>query len=391
MAGSVSSSGHEMSHNLRRICEEVRENVDMAKLRGLHYLPKTKFMWQGQYIYQPQDSEGNMVPLNAEQIDELILQPVVGKDPLLHKKFIKKSVVLGDTIFLEEFLEPFLIRSKAGTFLDIFPHTYIVPVNDPIVSQSSIGFIEIINKSQPSFTISGLLSDSDLFWELLQIQPDCININIGIADIKLENISWSFESIPKEFVNKVDELIAHFHAYFLRAGPRGVFAEKLITTFNLLPMYSAAHSQRHNKQNQHQAVQHTNLWGTTYYNVTREEYKILADLINKKLHKSTESYFNKYQMVLINPTPKWEFEDLHVDRHSGLPSKDMHLELLGIFFHVIARVFCTRPICTLGMGASRKSRKVDEQLHEGCNILYKKLMEEGNINETQYHPVFNEI
>ena len=96
-----------MSQNLRKLCEKAREKVDMAKLRGLHYLPKTKPMWQGQYIYQSQDREGNMEPLNAEIIEELIVQPVVGKDPQVHKKFVKKSVVLGDAIFLEEFLEPF--------------------------------------------------------------------------------------------------------------------------------------------------------------------------------------------------------------------------------------------------------------------------------------------
>ena len=119
--------------------------------------------------------------------------------------------------------------------------------------------MEIVDRSKNAFTIGSLLADNDLFWELLNIQPDCISISIGVADIKQENISWNFDAIAKEFVIKIEELIAHFLTYFLTAGPRGGFAEKLTFTFNLLPMYGAAHSKRHNLQNPYQAVQHTNL------------------------------------------------------------------------------------------------------------------------------------
>ena len=82
-------------------------------------------------------------------------------------KFIKKSVILADALFLPEFINPFLIKCKAGTFLDIFPHSYVVPSNDPLHRQTSVGFIEIIDRSQNAFTISSLLSCHDLFLNCL--------------------------------------------------------------------------------------------------------------------------------------------------------------------------------------------------------------------------------
>ena len=112
--------------------------------------------------------------------------------------------------------------------------------------------------------------------------------------------------------------------YFFASGCRGAFAENLTYTFNLLPVYAAADSICHSKQTIYNAVQHTNLWGTTYYNVTRESYKYISDSINKKLHNCKTLMFEKYQLVMFNPTPKWRFGDLHVDRKSGLPYPDIH-------------------------------------------------------------------
>ena len=120
--------------------------------------------------------------------------------------------------------------------------------------------------------------------------------------------------------------------YFFGAGSRGAFAENLTYTFNLLPVYAAVDCDKHNTQNMYQAVQHTNLWGTTYYGVTRDEYKQLSDEINKKLHKCTEDMFQKFQVVMFNPTPKWKFEGLHVDRRSGLPCPEIHNLMLRNFF-----------------------------------------------------------
>ena len=88
----------------------------------------------------------------------------------------------------------------------------------------------------------------------------------------------------------IQDLIANLQTYFFKAGSRGAFAENLTYTFNLLPMYSALDSKSHNIQNLFQAVSHTNLWGTTYYNITREEYKFLADEINRKLHRGAEGF-----------------------------------------------------------------------------------------------------
>ena len=121
----------------------------------------------------------------------------------------------------------------------------------------------------------------------------------------------------------------HTHAnIFFGAGSRGAFAENLTYTFNILPVYAAADSEKHNIQNIYQTVQHTNLWGTTYYDITREFYKQVSDEINKKLHKCKEEMFNKFQVMMFNPTPKWRFEDLHVDKRSGLPYPEIHQQML---------------------------------------------------------------
>ena len=80
--------------------------------------------------------------------------------------------------------------------------------------------------------------------------------------------------------------------------------------------------------------------------------------------------FDKYQLVLLNPTPKWKFEDLHVDRKSGLPHSGIHQEMLANFCYCLARLTCNRRICTLGVNSSRMSRIVEEQLMGGCTRIY---------------------
>ena len=112
------------------------------------------------------------------------------------------------------------------------------------------------------------------------------------------------------------------------------------------------------------------MWGTTYYNITREDYKYISDSINKKLHNCKTLMFDKYQMVVLNPTPKWRFQDLHVDRKSGLPHPDIHQEMLANFFFCLARIACNRRICTLGINSSRSSRVVEDQLQGGCAKIY---------------------
>ena len=61
--------------------------------------------------------------------------------------------------------------------------------NNPLHRQTSVGFIEIINKSKNALTLNGLLADEELFFELLKRQPDSIIINVGMSDIKQENLS----------------------------------------------------------------------------------------------------------------------------------------------------------------------------------------------------------
>ena len=269
--------------SVRDRCENAMATMDMSIVRGKNFLPKSPEMYKSQYLYNLKDSTGNLMPLNGEIIDSLLISPRYGKDPQVNKCYIKKSVIFADALLHSEFLEPHVIKCRAGTFLDIFPHQYVVPCNDPLHNKCAVGFVEIIDKSRNSFTIGSVLDDFDIYHELLNLQPDSININIGLADIMQENISWHADQIPVEFVKKLEKLIYSLQLYFFTAGSRGAFAEKLTYSLNLLPMYSALDADQHNVQNIYQTVQHQNLWGTNYYNVTRDEYKTLADTINKKL------------------------------------------------------------------------------------------------------------
>ena len=88
--------------------------------------------------------------------------------------------------------------------------------------------------------------------------------------------------------------------------------------------------------------------------------------------------FDKFQVVMLNPTPKWRYENLHVDKRSGLPYSDIHQQMLANSFYCLVRVACNRKICTLGVNASRASRDIDAQLHEGCAMLYMRERGENN-------------
>ena len=364
------------SRSVREKCELAMATMNMSEVRGKNFLPKSSDMYRSQYLYSSKNYAGDLVPLTGEVIDSLLTSPCYGKEPQVNKGYIKKSVIFADALFHPEFLQPYLIKCKAGTFLDIFPHQYIVPCNDPVHNKCAVGFVEIIDKSRNSFTIGSVLDDLEIYHELLNLQPDCININIGLADIMQENISWHNDQIPVEFVKKLEKLIYSLQLYFFTAGSRGAFAEKLTYTLNLLPMYTALDAEQHNIQNPFQTVQHQNLWGTNYYNVTRDEYKKLADAINTKLHKGAEIFFDKYQLVLLKPTPKWRSGDLHINRQSGLPMADMHNEIIRNFLFALARIHCDRRICTIGINCSRTGRNPDKHLKAGCVTLYNKAVED---------------
>ena len=78
-----------------------------------------------------------------------------------------------------------------------------------------MGFVEIINMSKNAFTLYGLMADEDLFKQLLTVQPDSISINIGLSDIKMENLSWHQNQISNEYIKRFQELITHMQTYFL--------------------------------------------------------------------------------------------------------------------------------------------------------------------------------
>ncbi len=80
---------------------------------------------------------------------------------------------------------------------------------------------------------------------------------------------------------------------FFGAGSRGAFAENLTYTFNLLPVYAAADSEKHNLQNIYQTVQHTNLW-VLLTMVSQETF------ISKFLMRLIRNYITAKQKCLIN-------------------------------------------------------------------------------------------
>ena len=53
-----------------------------------------------------------------------------------------------------------------------------------------------------ALTLNSLMADEELFKKLLTIQPDSISINIGLSDIKQENLSWHPNQISKEYIKK---------------------------------------------------------------------------------------------------------------------------------------------------------------------------------------------
>ena len=109
-----------------------------------------------------------------------------------------------------------LIQCAAGDYLDIFPHSYKVPCSDPMRKKTTIGFVKIINRSMNAVTLNGLMAEERLMEELARgIMPDVICFNIGISDIKQENLAWNPNGIPSAFVTKFKELVATFHVYFL--------------------------------------------------------------------------------------------------------------------------------------------------------------------------------
>ena len=77
-----------------------------------------------------------------------------------------------------------------------------------------MGFVEVINLSKNALTLYGLMADEELFRQLLTVQPDSISINIGISDIKMENLAWQKNQISGEYIKRFQELIIHMQTFF---------------------------------------------------------------------------------------------------------------------------------------------------------------------------------
>ena len=355
----MATAQEDMEAKSRRIFNDL-QGMDMEEVKGQRFMPKCPEEWEDQYCYN------RRLEMNAETINSILHDPYFGRKPQVEPIFVRKCVLLGDATYLEEFVDPLLINCNGKRYLDTFPHSYLVPYNDPLIGQANIGFVEVINLSKNALTISELMADEDTYRELLAIKRHSISINIGIADVLQENVAWELSQIGKEFSKVVLKFMSHLQNYFLNHGRSGAFCEDLVYTFNLLPAYAAADSLEHNQLTKEQVEAHHNMWGTHFYNITRPQYKSLADSVNKNLQKIRNEFFINYRVVLMNPVPRWRFAGLHVDLASGLPYPELHRAMLQNFFFLLGRVTCQRQLCTMGIKANSKSKHTDGQLFGGC-------------------------
>ena len=346
------------------------KRVDLEKVKNkMNYIPKCFEAYQNQYPYDSTDEYGSPLELTSDIIENLVFKQTYGLDPQINRNQVKKCVLLGDALYLDDFIGKFFVKCRESTFLNIFPHSYTVISNDPIVRQARLGFVEVINLSRGKLTMSELKQDENLFKELFNIQPDIISFNVGLSDIMLENFAWRENQVPGKFIENFKELIIYYHTYFHAAGYRGAFCDNLVYTFNMLPVYDPMDKVAHNKENM-QAVQvHKDLWGSSYHDISRDTYKRTADSINRRLHTAKNIMFEKYKCVLFQPTPRWKFSGLHVDSKTGLPDNNTHDLMLKNFLFCLSRACCTKKICTLGI-YSTKFMATDKILHEGCAKTY---------------------
>ena len=67
------------------------------------------------------------------------------------------------------------------------------------------------------------MTNEELFEEFVRDQPDFVILSCGIADLKLENISWRNEIFPKLFYHQVLQVLNRFKDVAKQAGTRGDF------------------------------------------------------------------------------------------------------------------------------------------------------------------------
>ena len=99
----------------------ARHGVDLERILGVQRLERTRSYFERQYSYQTTDFNGKYIPLTARVIEETIFDPVIGNKSFIQPHFIRNLVLIGDALYLEEFVDPFLIKVNGQLFLDIFP------------------------------------------------------------------------------------------------------------------------------------------------------------------------------------------------------------------------------------------------------------------------------
>ena len=384
MAFAMDAPEHEPVHYRMQADEETRhangmravKKIDWAELRKKSFIPKSLNSYKYKFYYQTyHDYAKREIPLTGEVIDDMLLRDREWRMPLINRSHIKKIVLLGDALYLPHFMNDHLINCRAGSYLNIYPHSYKVDCTDPMRRSTTIGFVEVINLSRNAVTLNGLMAEEDLMRELArEIMPDIICFNIGIADIKQENLCWNPNGIPSAFIKRFKELVTTFHVYFAEHG--APFLETLTFTFNMLPSYCMDESIVHNILPVEMVTEHTQFWGTTYHNLNREFARNCSNEINRRLHTCEQEMFGKFYCLLINPTPQWAYSGLGVDLVSGLPYPDRHREVISNFLFVLSRIVCQERHCTLGAASTRSMRRIDEQLMGGCKRIYDSLKRE---------------
>ena len=122
---------------------------------------------------------------------------------------VQKIMVFGDWIVHCNCFSQFLLRSTVGGYLDIDPHMYIMHEQFSRM-KIPVGFVKIINKSEMALTFNRLRASHDLLDKFIDTQPEVVCINIGLSDMKMENISWCNADLSKTLSQKVTGHIGDF-------------------------------------------------------------------------------------------------------------------------------------------------------------------------------------
>ena len=317
--------------------------------------------YQNQYNYKE--------PLTSGTIDSLTVYSN-GKQ-ILESRDLKKIFLCGDACFLPEYLDKHLIQAKLGTYLDISPHSY--RIREWVTRfKINIGFCNIINLSEPGQTFGNVQADEELFHKFILEQPDVVSLNIGLTDIKLDNVSWRHNDLPNMYYRHLSETLKKFHDFAKSKGSCGRFIEDICFTVNLLPHYESCDATNHNKRSIEETRQHYNAWHTNYYNLERHQYAELANRVNHCLRKNAKELFRLYKCVIIQPAPIWQFAGVHADPSTGLPEAAYHEMFIRNYLFIIHRFICSRHYCRIDTMASLDRKATAVNLVHGCIRYHTK-------------------